>query len=155
MYLKGRAGLAAAFLLMCLGIVLTVLIPGCDFNFLTMENPVSWILTAWFSSVTILMFGERVSACGGSWKEWPVFGRVLVPFFTYYGTHSLTVMCTHLVPVIAFFKVAAGRMMYPGVLGSTPWDILLFALVLAVEPGVVRLIETRLPWMNGRKKRSK
>ena len=106
---------------------LTVLIPGCDFNFLTMENPVSWILTAWFSSVTILMFGERVSACGGSWKEWPVFGRVLVPFFTYYGTHSLTVMCTHLVPVIAFFKVAAGRMMYPGVLGSTPWDILLLA----------------------------
>ena len=155
MYLKGRAGLAAAFLLMCGGIALTVLIPGCDFNFLTMENPVSWILTAWFSSVTILMFGERVSACGGSWKEWRIFSRVLVPFFTYYGTHSLTVMCTHLVPVIAFFKVAAGRMMYPGVLGSTPWDILLFALVLAVEPGVVRLIETRLPWMNGRKKRSK
>ena len=109
MYLKGRAGLAAAFLLMCLGIVLTVLIPGCDFNFLTMENPVSWILTAWFSSVTILMFGERVSACGGSWKEWRIFSRVLVPFFTYYGTHSLTVMCTHLVPVIAFFKVAAGQ----------------------------------------------
>lgn len=46
-------------------------------------------------------------------------------------------------------------MMYPGVLGSMPWDILLFALVLAVEPGLVRLIETRLPWMNGRKKRSK
>lgn len=46
-------------------------------------------------------------------------------------------------------------MMYPGVLGSTPWDILLFAMVLAVEPGVVGLIETRLPWMNGRKKRSK
>ena len=124
-------------------------------DILFLSYPVSWILTAWFSSVTILMFGERVSACGGSWKEWPVFGRVLVPFFTYYGTHSLTVMCTHLVPVIAFFKVAAGRMMYPGVLGSTPWDILLLALVLAVEPGVVRLIETRLPWMNGRKKRSK
>ena len=94
MYLKGRAGLAAAFLLMCLGIALTVLIPGCDFNFLTMENPVSWILTAGFSSVTILMLGERVSACGGSWKEWRIFSRVLVPFFTYYGTHSLTVMCT-------------------------------------------------------------
>lgn len=80
MYLKGRAGLAAAFLLMCWGIALTVLIPGCDFNFLTMENPVSWILTAWFSSATILMFGERVSACGGSWKEWRIFSRVLVPF---------------------------------------------------------------------------
>ena len=46
-------------------------------------------------------------------------------------------------------------MTHPGVLSSTPWDILLFALVLAVEPGVVRLIETRLPWMNGRMKRSK
>ena len=78
-----------------------------------------------------------------------------MPFFTYYGTHSLTVMCTHLVPVIACFRVAAGRMAYPGVLSAAPWDILLFALVLAVEPGVVWLIETRLPWMNGRKRRTK
>ena len=153
--LKGLSGLAAAFLLMCFGIALTVLIPGCDFNFLTMKNPVSWILTAWFSSVTILMFGERVSGLNGRWKELRIFSRVLVPFFTYYGTHSLTVMCTHLVPVIACFRVAAGRMAYPGVLSAAPWDILLFALVLAVEPGVVWLIETRLPWMNGRKKRSK
>ena len=95
MYLKGRAGLAAAFLLMCLGIVLTVLIPGCDFNFLTMENPVSWILTAWFSSATILMFGERVSAVRRQLEGMADFqAGFLCPFFTYYGTHSLTVMCT-------------------------------------------------------------
>lgn len=154
-YLKDRAGLAAAFLLVCSGIALAVLIPGRDLNFLIMENPVSWTLTAWFSSITILMFGERVSACGGSWKEWPVFGWIPVPFSTYYGTYSLAVMYTHLTPVIAFFKVATGRMIYPGVSGSMPRDILLLVLVLAMEPGVVWLIETRLPWINGRKRRSK
>lgn len=148
--INGWLGFWASLLLMVLGIALTVWIPGCDFNYLTMKNPVSWILTAWFSSVSILMFGERLSWCQGTWKEWPVFSKVLVPFFTYYGRHSLTIMCTHLVPVIAFFKVAAGKTVAPGILGNAPWDILTLAAVLVVEVGVVRLIENRLPWMNGK-----
>lgn len=150
--LKGGRGLALASGLMAVGFALTVWIPGCDFNYLTMKNPVSWIFTAWFSSASILVFGERISACGGKWKEWYMVRKVFVPFFTYYGRHSLTIMCTHLVPVIAFFKVAAGKSVAPGILGKTPWDILLLAVVLVTEVWVVRFIETNLPWMNGKKR---
>ena len=150
--LKGGSSLALSMALLVLGITLTVYIPGCDFNYLTMKNPVSWILTAWFSSASILMFGQRVSLCQGRWKEWWAIKKVLIPFFTYYGKHSLTIMCTHLVPVIAFFKVAAGKALHPGILSGAPWDIMLLAVVLAVEVWVVRLIETRLPWINGKKR---
>lgn len=149
--LKSGPGFVLCAALLAVGIALTVYIPGCDFNYLTMKNPVSWIFTAWFSSAGILIFGARLSLCRGSWKEWRVLTKVLVPFITYYGRHSLTIMCTHLVPVIAFFKVAAGKAFYPGVLGQGPWDMLLLAVVLALEVWVVRFIEKYLPWMNGKK----
>ena len=116
-----------------------------------MENPVSWILTAWFSSATILMFGggclpaEAAGRNGG-------FSAGFLCRFLHITEHILTVMCTHLVRSLHFFK-CGGRQ--NDVSGSIRQYALgypaFFAMVLAAEPGVVRLIETRLPWMNGRK----
>lgn len=137
-----RAGTGVAVILAAVGIFMAWYVPGCDFNYLTMDNPVSWILTAWFVSFSILALGERMSGHGHRF-------RLLVQVLSYYGKHSLVVMCTHLTPITAFFHMAAGRSGYPGLLEKTPWDILLFGTVLLVETGLIWFIEGYAPWMNG------
>lgn len=149
--LRVRAGTGAAtgLALMAAGIFMAWRIPGCDFNYLTMTNPVVWMLTAWFVAASILAFGERVSACGGSWKNLFLIRRALAPALTYCGRHSLTIMCTHLTPVIALLRVGVGKAGYPGLFLRNPWDLWLFVIVMVIEVGVVWLIESYAPWMNG------
>lgn len=136
-------------ILMITGIGAAWLIPGCDFNFLTMENPLEWILTAWFIASSILVLGERVSFGRGGFKNVFLIGRVLVPALAWCGRHSLTIMCTHLTPVILALKFMAGKAGYPGLLLKAPWDMGLFAVVMVIEAGVVWFIEKYAFWMNG------
>lgn len=138
-------GAAAGLVLMAGGIWAAWLIPGCDFNFLTMKNPVEWLFTAWFIASSILAFGERASACRGRWKDGFLIKKILVPALAYCGKHSLTIMCTHLTPVILLFKFIAGKAGYPGLLLKAPWDVGLFGAVMIVEVGVVWGIEKYVP----------
>ena len=148
-YSGQRVSFGVALALTAAGILAAWIVPGCDFNYLTMANPVQWILTALFIASSILAFWERAYAFQGSWKDVLLLKGVLIPALTYCGRHSLTIMCTHLVPVIALLKFLAGKAGYPGLLLKAPWDMGLFVVVMVIEAGMVWLIEKHLPWMNG------
>ena len=148
-YSGQRVSFGVALALTAAGILAAWIVPGCDFNYLTMANPVQWILTALFIASSILAFWERAYAFQGSWKDVLLLKGVLIPALTYCGRHSLTIMCTHLVPVIALLKFLAGKAGYPGLLLKAPWDMGLFVVVMVIEAGMVWLIEKHLHWMNG------
>lgn len=152
-HLGDRMSAVLSFCLLGISFCLTSLVPRCDFNYLTMQDPLSWIGTALFASGAILMVGERLEHSAGAWKQLGIIKKGIVPVLVWYGRHSLTVMCTHLVPVIAAFRVIAGKLTVPGILDQSPWDLILLGVVLVGEPFVVKAVERSFPWLEGKGKK--
>lgn len=123
-------------ILIIIGYISSNSIQACDFNHLTMKNPLQYIAISLFINLSIILFCKNICDLNINFK--PVL---------FYGKNSLIIMATHysiLIPVLKFMS-----------LNNILNDNIIFLIILLLEIPISLVIQKYFPNILGKTKSEK